>query len=156
MVNLLNDARTQNLELEGLMLKIYLYMLKLKRPMSINENPFSDIRHEVKYNLEKMEKRGVIIRNVEGEYFIAEDKMLDTVLTQLLNRNVKKLRRYAFYSAFLFTSMILFVLYIFFLPQTLFTTKFYAISIALFSITIIVIEILQELRHNTMMDELLT
>ena len=127
----------------------------MKSPMNMKENPFSEIRNEAEYNLEKMEKMGIIIRNFEGEYVIVKEKILGTIVIYLFNLNAKKLRRYAFYSAFLFTSTILFVLYIFFLPQTLFTTKFSALSIILFSIMIIIIEMLKELRNNAMLDELL-
>ena len=149
------DERTQSLDLKSSMLKIYLQMLKLRRPVDLEEDLFSSYKHEAKYDLEKMVNIGVVNKNPEGKYIIVEDKILDVMLTHFLSINIQNLMRYAFYCSFLFTSLIFYILYILFLPRTDFTTICFTLSIVIFSITIIMIEILQGLRHKALLNNLL-
>ena len=150
--NAAND-RKKRIYLEGMAFQIYLYMSN--HPLDIDENPFLMKKGDLQYHIGKLVKDGFIKKNGEGLYVIREEHVLDTLLGHFLHQSYGAMRRYVFYFMFMISTLVIFVIYLLFLPRTSFTTEVYVLGFALFSFAALTLEAVVTRRRLRMLKRLL-
>jgi len=148
-----SDYKKINTFLEGIAFEIYLYIIK--NNLDIDENPFLKIKGDLQYHLGKLIKENLIEKDYEGRYIIREENVLDTLLGYLLHKNEGDMRRIIFYFVFAISSLVIFIIYLVFLPRTSSTTEIYFIGFTLFSFTAFSLEAIVTRSRMRMLEKLI-
>ncbi len=151
----LSKRELRGVKLEGKMWRIYSLMLLKGCQLRPNEGLPPYMSDEIKFDLIRLEKLGLINKKPDGAYELIEDKKLDVLLPYLLEEAKKATLRHIFYLGFVISSLLIFLFYLKFLPQGPSTTISVSLWFVLFSLFAFMVEVVYSSSHMSFIQKLL-